>query len=141
VLGYSRVPYAAAVDVNFFKIFAKLHPEKDFPYVSLIVLCATGFIFSLFIKLEDAITAILAMRILIQFIGQAVGVILLRKRNGTTGLPFRMWLYPLPVILSVAIWLFLFYKTGWFAIWGTGIALLGMTVYLIMQVIRRKKAI
>lgn len=141
VLGYSRVPYAAAVDGNFFKVFAKLHPDKNFPYVSLIVLCATGFMFSLLIKLEDAIIAILAMRILIQFIGQAVGVILLRKRNGTTGLPFRMWLYPLPVFLSVAIWLFLFYKTGWFAIWGTGIALLGMIVYLIMQVLRRNKVL
>jgi hypothetical protein len=52
-----------------------------------------------------------------------------------------MWLYPLPVVLSVAIWLFLLYKTGWFAIWGTGIALLGMIVYRIMQVIRRKKAL
>jgi fructoselysine transporter len=141
VLGYSRVPYAAAVDNNFFKIFGKLHPVKNFPYISLMVLCATGFIFSLLIKLEDAITAILAMRILTQFIGQAVGVVLLRKRTGKAGLPFRMWLYPLPVFLSVVIWLFLFYKTGWFAIWGTGIALLGLIVYLIMQALRRKKTL
>jgi fructoselysine transporter len=141
VLGYSRVPYAAAVDGNFFKIFARLHPVKNFPYISLIFLCATGFLFSLFMRLSDVITAILAMRILIQFIGQAVGVVLLRKRTGSSGLPFRMWLYPLPVILSVAIWLFLFYKTGWFAIWGTGIALLGLIVYLIMQILRRKEAL
>jgi fructoselysine transporter len=137
VLGYSRVPYAAAVDGNFFKVFGKLHPEKNFPYVSLIVLCVTGFVFSLLIKLGDAITAILAMRILIQFIGQAVGVVLLRKQKGTAGMPFRMWLYPLPVVLSIIVWFFLLYKTGWFAIWGMFIAGLGLLVYFISKAIKK----
>jgi fructoselysine transporter len=137
VLGYSRVPYAAAVDGNFFKVFGKLHPEKNFPYVSLIVLCVTGFVFSLLIKLGDAITAILAMRILIQFIGQAVGVVLLRKQKGTAGMPFRIWLYPLPVVLSIIVWFFLLYKTGWFAIWGMGIAGLGLLVYFISKAIKK----
>src|SRR5436190_20498895 len=59
VLGYSRVPYAAAVDGNFFKVFSKLHPTKNFPYISLIVLCSVGFLFSLFMKLGDVITSIL----------------------------------------------------------------------------------
>jgi len=36
------------------------------------------------------------MRLLVQFIGQAVGVMLLRRRRGTQGLPFKMWFYPLP---------------------------------------------
>ncbi|MEO5564382.1 MAG: APC family permease, partial [Chitinophagaceae bacterium] len=138
ILGYSRVPYAAATDGNFFKVFAKLHPVKNFPYVSLIVLCAAGFVFSLFMKLKDVITAILAMRIIIQFISQSVGVVLLRKRFGINNMPFRMWLYPLPVILSIAIWLFLFYKTGWFAVWGTGIALAGLAVYFIMKAVKNQ---
>ena len=133
VLGYSRVPYAAAVDGNFFRIFARLHPTKKFPYVSLIILCATGFVFSLFMKLGDVITAILAMRILVQFIGQAVGVVLLRKRTGTGSLPFKMWLFPVPVILSVLIWLFLFYSTGMFALWGVLIAFLGIIVFTIVN--------
>ncbi len=133
VLGYSRVPYAAAEDGNFFKVFAKLHPTKNFPYISLIFLCAAGFLFSLFMRLGDVITAILAMRILIQFIGQAVGVVLLRKRFGTGELPFRMWLFPLPVIVSILIWLFLFYSTQWFALWGLLIALAGAIVYFIVN--------
>ena len=131
VLGYSRVPYAAAVDNNFFSPFAKLHPTKNFPYISLIVLCATGFIFSLLFKLADVISSILAMRIMIQFIGQAVGVVLLRKKFGTEGLPFKMLLYPLPIIISIAIWLFLFISTGWFALWGSLIALAGAIIYFI----------
>jgi amino acid transporter len=133
VLGYSRVPYAAAVDGNFFKIFSKLHPTKDFPHVSLIVLCATGFLFSLIFKLGDAIKAILAMRILVQFIGQAVGVVLLRKRFGDKDLPFKMWLFPFPVLLSIAVWLFLFLSTGRFALYGSLITIAGVAVYFIKE--------
>ncbi len=131
VLGYSRVPYAAAADGNFFKPFARLHPTKNFPYISLIVLCSLGFVFSLLFKLSEVISSILAMRILVQFIGQAVGVVLLRKRFGAKDLPFKMWLYPLPVILSIFIWAFLFVNTGWFALWGILIAIVGTLVYFL----------
>jgi len=133
VLGYSRVPYAAAVDGNFFKPFSKLHPTKNFPYISLIVLCALGFVFSLLFKLSEVISSILAMRIIVQFIAQGVGVSLLRKRIGTKDLPFKMWLFPLPVILSIAIWIFLFISTGWFALWGSLIAVVGVIVYFIIN--------
>ena len=138
VLGYSRVPYAAAVDGNFFKAFGKLHPTKNFPYVSLIVLCSLGFVFSLFMRLGDVISSILAMRIIVQFIGQGVGVILLRKRFGSGSLPFKMWLFPVPVIVSILIWLFLFLSTGWFALWGSLIAIAGVFVYFIVKNNKKK---
>lgn len=134
ILGYSRVPYAAAVDGNFFKVFSKLHPTKSFPYISLIFLCALGFIFSLFMKLSQVISSILAMRILIQFIAQGIGVVLLRNRFGKKKLPFKMFLFPIPVIVSIAIWLFLFVSTGWFALWGSLIALAGVIVYFLVRV-------
>lgn len=137
VLGYSRVPYAAALDGNFFTIFSKLHPTKDFPYVSLIVLCGLGFVFSLLFKLQDVISSILAMRIVVQFIGQSAGVALLRKKYGTQNLPFKMWLFPLPVILSISIWIFIFFSTGWFALWGSLIALFGIVIHLLIN--RHKK--
>jgi amino acid transporter len=133
VLGYSRVPYAAARDGNFFRAFAKLHPTKNFPYISLTLLCAVGLLFSLLFRLGDVIKAILAMRILVQFIGQAVGVVLLRKHFGSKDLPFRMWLFPLPVILSVAVWIFLLQATGWFALWGSLIAAAGVVVFCIKE--------
>jgi amino acid transporter len=112
MLGYSRVPYAAAADGAFFKFFGKLHPTKNFPYVSLLVLAGFAFVFSLLFKMKHVIDGILAMRIMVQFVGQAIGVILLRKRNGTAKLPFKMPLYPLPVILAIAMWLFVFCATG-----------------------------
>jgi amino acid transporter len=82
LLGYSRVPYAAAINGSFFKIFGKLHPTKNFPYISLLVLASIAFIFSLLFRMAEVISGILAMRILVQFIGQAIGVVLLRKRKG-----------------------------------------------------------
>jgi len=108
LLGYSRIPYAAAIDGIFFKVFGKLHPTKEFPYVSLLVIAAIAFIFSLLLKMKEVIDGILAMRIIVQFIGQAIGVVLLRKKRGTAHLPYKMPLYPLPIILAIAIWLFIF---------------------------------
>jgi len=128
MLGYSRVPYAAAVDGAFFRVFGRLHPTKNFPYISLLVLAALAFIFSLSFKMKHIIDGILAMRIMVQFIGQAVGVVLLRKRNGTTHLPYKMPLYPLPVLLAIAMWLFIFYATGltiilsFLLVFGSGLA-------------------
>lgn len=136
MLGYSRVPYAAAADNNFFPIFARLHPRKDFPYVSLLFMGAFGLLFSLLFKLSDVISAILAMRILVQFIAQAIGVVLLRRKWGSS-LPFKMWLYPVPVVLSIIIWVYLFIATGPFALWGGLIALAGAGVYFIKSKSRK----
>lgn len=139
VLGYSRVPYAAAVDGLFFKSFARLHPTKNFPYISLLALGSTAFIFSLLFKLSEVITAILAMRILIQFIGQAIGVVMLRRKNGIKNLGYKMPLYPLPVILAIAMWLFVFLSTGSeFMISGLIVISSGIVVYLIRSFTTRE---
>jgi amino acid transporter len=131
LLGYSRVPYAAAVDGNFFRIFARLHPSKNFPYISLLYISALALVFSFSFSLKGVISAILAMRILVQFMAQAVGVVLLRKRNREAQRPFSMWGYPLPVVISIMIWIYVFISTGWYAFWGTLIALAGLIIYFI----------
>jgi len=132
MLGYSRVPYAAAKAGDFFKIFAKVHPTKQFPYVALLGLAITAFIFSMLFKLSEVITAILAMRILIQFIGQAVGVVLLRKKNGTKNLSFKMPFYPLPIVLAIGMWLWIFFSTGQkFMLSGLTVIVTGIIAFLI----------
>ena len=100
VLGYSRVPYAAALDGNYFKVFAKVHPVLQFPHVSLLALAGAGILFCFF-PLADVISALVVIRILLQFILQAVGIIVLRIRRPDMPRPFRMWLYPLPAILAI----------------------------------------
>jgi amino acid transporter len=131
LLGASRVPYSAAQDGNFFPVFGKVHPTKHFPHVSLLVLAGLALVFSVSLKLKQAIAGILAMRLIVQFIGQAVGVMLLRRRRGTQGLPFKMWLYPLPAVLTMIGWAWLFWQTGATRKWGLAEIALGALAYLI----------
>lgn len=139
LLGYSRVPYAAAVDGQFFKIFAKLHPTRQFPYISLLFLGGLGFVFSLLFRLGDVIMAILAMRIVIQFVGQAIGLMLLHRRRAASEFPFRMPLYPLPVLLAIAVWLFIFFSTGLtFMLSGLTVIGLGIVAFLASAGIRKQ---
>jgi fructoselysine transporter len=112
MLGYSRVPYAAALDGNFFSVFARVHPTKHFPHISLLALGATAILFCLSLSLIDSIRAILAMRCIIQFIGQAVGLLILRRRWQESKFPFRMWFYPLPVAIAILGWIGIFISTG-----------------------------
>jgi amino acid transporter len=111
-LGYSRIPYAAAVDGIFFSVFGRVHPTKHFPHISLVALCGTGLLFSLLFRLSEVISAILAMRILVQFIGGAVGLMVLRRRWPAERFPYKMPLYPLPVLLVIAGWVAIFLSTG-----------------------------
>lgn len=131
-LGYSRIPYAAAADGAFFKVFAKLHPTKQFPHISLLFLGGLGFVFSLLFRLSDVISAILAMRILIQFIGQAVGLILLHKARGKQSFPWKMPLFPFPVYLAIVLWAGILFSTGLKMILaGIGVIAAGTIVYFI----------
>ncbi|MBL7840413.1 MAG: amino acid permease [Cyclobacteriaceae bacterium] len=140
-LGYSRIPYAAAADGSFFKIFAKLHPIGNFPYVSLLFLGGIAFVFSMLFRLSDVISAILAMRILIQFIGQAIGLLILRQSK-TKEFPFKMPLYPWPVIIAIAIWGFILFSTGWRMIaGGLCVIMLGVGAFILKSYVERKSQV
>ncbi len=137
LLGYTRVPYAAACDGNFFPVFARVHPTKHFPHISLLFLGAAALVFSLLFKLSDVIKAILAMRLLVQFIAQAVGVMILRRRWPASRLPYKMWLYPLPAIVTIFGWAALFVATGRnFALGGLLVILVGIAVYMVQARLR-----
>jgi amino acid transporter len=105
MLGYSRVPYAAALDGNYFRAFAKVHSQHRFPYISLLALGLVGAAFC-FLRLADVIAALVVIRILLQFLVQAVGLIILRVRHPELPRPFRMWLYPVPALIAIAGFLF-----------------------------------
>ncbi|MES2134099.1 MAG: amino acid permease [Bacteroidota bacterium] len=131
-LGYSRIPYAAASDGAFFKVFAKLHPKRNFPHVSLLFLGGIAFIFSLLFKLSDVISAILAMRILIQFIGQAIGLILLRRARGKNAFPYKMPFFPIPIYLAIVMWAGILISTGLkMVLTGVLVIAIGIVVYFI----------
>jgi APA family basic amino acid/polyamine antiporter len=106
MLGYSRVPYAAAVDGNYFRAFARVHPVHQFPYVSLLALAGVAALFC-FLRLADLIAALVVIRIILQFLVQSIGVIVLRIRRPEMARPFRMWLYPIPALVAAASFLFI----------------------------------
>ncbi len=131
-LGYSRVPYAAALDGNFFSVFARVHPEKKFPYISLLALGGASIFICAFFNLFTVIRAILAMRCLVQFGGQAVGLLLLHKQGQARRWPFRMLWYPIPVILAIIGWVAIFVSTGKQPMLASAVAMLaGVVVYLV----------
>jgi len=106
LLGYSRIPYAAAQDGNFFRVFARLHPKGAFPYVSLVTLGVIASIFSLG-NLSEVIGSLIAVRVLIQYLPQTAGFFVLRARQPELKRPFRMWLYPVPGIVSLLGWIYI----------------------------------
>lgn len=139
MLGYSRVPYAAAADGNYFRIFSKLHPTKHFPHLSLLILGAVAFFFSLLFKMKEIISAIIIMRILIQFVSQSIGILLLHQQKKETKLPWRMPLYPLPAITGIIVWLFIFLTADWvYMLFAMGIIISGMALHFAF--IRNKKS-
>jgi APA family basic amino acid/polyamine antiporter len=99
LLGYSRVPYAAARDGNYFKVFATLQPKHKFPSVSLLALGGVAML-ACFLRLADVIAALVVIRILLQFLVQIFGFLYWRTRHPEAPRPFRMWLYPIPAVLA-----------------------------------------
>jgi amino acid transporter len=131
LLGYSRIPYAAAQSGYFFRAFGKLHPTKGFPYVSLLVLGAISIVAGFF-SLGTVIDALIVTRILVQFMGQVVGLALLRKYRPDMPRPYRMWLYPLPALIALLGWIFVFATTELRVIlFGVGVLALGAVAFLV----------
>jgi len=138
LLGYSRIPYAAAMDGNFFRVFARLHPKGEFPHIALITLGVIASLFSLG-HLSEVIGSLVATRVLIQYLPQTIGFFLLRFRAPTLARPFRMWLYPVPGIISILGWL---YVLGTAArkslLFAFGVFAVGSAAYLIRARMRRE---
>jgi amino acid transporter len=131
LLGYSRIPFAAAESGYFFRIFGRLHPKKGFPYLSLLVLGVLS-ILAGFFSLGTVIDALIVTRILVQFMGQVFGLMLLRRSAPSMPRPYRMWLYPVPALVALAGWIFVFATTQPSVIaFGLGALALGGVTFLI----------
>jgi len=140
LLGFSRVPYVAALDGNFFRVFGKLHPKHGFPHIALLALGGLATLFCFF-SLAHVIMALVTIRILLQFVLQQVGVILLRIRQPERARPFRIWLYPLPPLFALAGFIFILVARPNAAVelrYGLALAVTGTIVFLIRSRIRRE---
>jgi amino acid transporter len=140
LLGYSRIPYAAARDGNYFRIFGRLH-KGGFPHISLLVLGGAAILFCFF-SLADVIAALVVLRIMVQFLMQHVGVIWLRRTQPEMQRPFRIWLYPLPPLLAIAGFTYILVERVNFQreILGAGVViLLGTIVYAVREAMHQQQ--
>jgi amino acid transporter len=130
LLGYSRIPYAAAENGYFFRAFGSLHPTRNFPYVSLVTIGVLSIVAGFF-SLGVVIDALIVTRILVQFMGQVIAVMLLRRTAPAMPRPFRMWLYPVPALVALLGWIFVFATTDVRVIaFGTAVLATGVVVFL-----------
>ncbi len=131
LLGYSRIPYGAARYGHFFSILARVHPAHRIPHISLLLVCGLTLFWSFF-DLKKVIDALLITRILEQFIGQIVGVIWLRRTQPQRPRPYRIWLYPLPCLLALAGWLYMYFSAdSLFILMGLVTLIAGACVYVL----------
>jgi APA family basic amino acid/polyamine antiporter len=137
LLGYSRVPFAAAQDGNYFKAFASVHPRFRIPHVSLLALGAVAAC-ACFLKLQEVIAALVVIRITLQFLFQSVGVIVLRIRRPDMPRPFRMWLYPLPALLATVGFIFVLRDRARELRYAAVILIVGIVIYLFRAARRRE---
>jgi amino acid transporter len=129
LLGASRVPYAAAADGNFLAAFARLHPTKHVPAVSLLAIGVLALPATLF-PLDAVINALTAAGLLIGGVGQTIAV--MRLRATAAPAPFRSPLYPLPPLVILTAWLYLFWSSGTSAmIFGALTLAAGAVVFLV----------
>jgi amino acid transporter len=137
LLGYSRVPYAAAASGQFFRVFARLHPRGRFPTVSLLFTGAASAL-ACVLPLDELIAALMVIQIMFQYLAQCLAIVLLRRRSRSDPNVFRMPLYPLPVLISVVGWLYIVCTSPWRHILaGTAAMVVGTLIYAIDA--RRRK--
>ncbi|HEX4229356.1 MAG TPA: amino acid permease [Bryobacteraceae bacterium] len=111
LLGYTRVPYAAAAQGQFFSAFARLHPKRCFPSFSVVAMGVISTLMCLF-TLDALIRMLIVIQIVTQFAAQCVAVVLIRRRRPDIARPFEMPLYPLPVLVALGGWLFILFSSG-----------------------------
>lgn len=130
LLGYSRIPYAAARDGYFFRVFGRLHERGQFPAVSLVVIGIISILGSFF-SLGMVIDALITTRILVQFIGQIFAVELLRRNRPDMPRPYRIWLYPVPSLIALVGWIYIFATSDpSMIVFGLGTLVLGILAFL-----------
>jgi amino acid transporter len=133
LLGYSRVPYAAARDGNYFRFLAAVHPRYNIPHRSLVALGLVAMAFCFF-SLVQVITMLVITRILLQFLPQQLGVMLLRIQRPELARPFRIPFYPLPPLIALAGFVFMLVNRGHALVElavAAAIAASGTLIYLI----------
>ncbi|HTH87591.1 APC family permease [Mycobacterium sp.] len=115
LLGGSRVPYEAAHDKVFLPVFGKLHPKLNLPTAGVLTMGAITIIGSLF-TLTTIINAAVATLVIIQSLAQVAAIVVLRRRQPNLPRPYRQWLYPVPTLVALVGWVYIYVSATWLSI-------------------------
>ncbi|RSN41080.1 amino acid permease [Amycolatopsis sp. WAC 04197] len=130
LLGGSRVPFEAARDKVFLPVFAKLHPKLNLPTAGVLTMGAIAAIGSLF-TLTAVINAAVTVLVLIQSLAQVAAIVVLRRRRPELERPYRQWLYPIPTIIALLGWVYIYFSATWLSIGlSVGWIVLGVAAFL-----------
>jgi amino acid transporter len=130
LLTFSRVPFAAASEGRFFRVFARVHPTAHFPSFSVLYMGTASAICCL-LELDALINIVTILYLMIAAVPMVPAVTLLRERRPDIKRPFRMWLYPLPSMVALAGWIFVITTSGWkYVASGAGVMAAGTVAYL-----------
>lgn len=131
LLGGSRVPFEAARDKVFLSVFAKLHPKLNLPTAGVIAMGVITIIGSLF-TLTTIINAAVATLVIIQSLAQVAAIVVLRRRQPNLQRPYRQWLYPVPTIVALVGWVYVYYSATWLSIaLSLGWIVIGCVAFLV----------
>ncbi|MFL6447632.1 MAG: APC family permease [Bryobacteraceae bacterium] len=130
LLGYSRVPFAAAVEGRFFRNFARLHPTGRFPTFSLVFMGVCSAL-ACFLNLEVLINALIVIQVLVQFIAQIIGLFLIRRYRPDIRRPFKMPLFYLTGSIALVGWLYILVASGLvYIVGGFALLIIGVVMYM-----------
>lgn len=115
LLGGSRVPYEAARDKVFLPVFGRLHPTLNLPTAGVLTMGAITIIGSLF-TLTTIINAAVATMVIIQSLAQVAAIVVLRRRQPNLPRPYRQWLYPIPTVIALVGWIYVYVSAAWSSI-------------------------
>ena len=130
LLGYTRVPFAAASEGHFFKAFARVHPSRNFPSFSVVFMGVASAAACL-LPLDALIKTLIIIQIMTQFAAQCIAVILIRRLRKEIARPFSMPLYPIPALVALCGWLFILAESGGvYILSGFSLLAFGIAAYL-----------
>ncbi|MDT5181382.1 MAG: hypothetical protein QOJ95_5580 [Mycobacterium sp.] len=131
LLGGSRVPFEAARDKVFLPVFARLHPKLNLPTAGVLTMGVITIIGSLF-TLTTIINAAVATLVIIQSLAQVAAIVVLRRRQPNLVRPYKQWLYPVPTIIALVGWVYIYVSATWLSIGlSLGWIVIGCIAYLV----------
>lgn len=110
VLAQPRMYYAMAKEGHFFQSFTKLNKHKT-PYVAIIVQAVISIILVLVRNLSQLTDMVVLSNMLFNVL-IVIAVPILRKKFPNIERPYKVWLYPVSIIITAIIFLALFVNSA-----------------------------